>query len=103
MKQPKECEASKIVIRDCDRNKETIPPRNENTTTTNDNINNNHNIDNRKNYQTTTTTTTITKRSLSKFLFNPILLFSTVSYDFIVAPDITYSIFFSLLFHQSAI
>jgi len=51
----------------------------------NDNINNKHNINNSKNYQTTTT----------KFLFNPILLFGTVSYDFIVAPR--YSIFFSLL------
>lgn len=75
-----------------------IPPRNENirnenTTTTND-INNKHNIDNSKNYQTTTTTT--------KFLFNPILLFGTVSYDFIVAPDITF-LSFSLFLRQNAI
>lgn len=74
-----------------------IPPRNENTrneniTTTND-INNKHNIDNSKNYQTTTTTT--------KFLFNPILLFGTVSYDFISAPDITF-ISFSLFLRQNA-
>lgn len=41
-----------------------------------------HNIDYSKNYQTTTTTI--------KFLFNPILLFGTVSYDFIVAPDMTF-------------
>lgn len=63
-----------------------------NTTTINDNINNKHNIDNSKNYQTTTTTT--------KFLFNPILLFGTVSYDFIVAPDI---LSFSLFLRQNAI
>lgn len=30
----REKKVSKIVIRGCDRNKETIPPRNENTTTT---------------------------------------------------------------------
>lgn len=62
------------------------------TTTTND-INNKHNIDNSKNYQTTTTT---------KFPFNPILLFGTVSYDFIVAPDMTF-LSFSLFLRQSAI
>lgn len=51
----------------------------------NDNINNKHNIDNSKNYQTTTT----------KFLFNPILLFDTVSYDFIVAPVWLFYLFLS--------
>lgn len=73
------------------RNKNT---RNENTTTTNDNINNKYNIDNSKNYQTTTTTT--------KFLFSSILLFGTVSYDFIVAPDMTF-LSFSLFLRQNAI
>lgn len=74
-----------------------IPPRNENTrnenTTTTNDINK-HNIDNSKNYQTTTTTT--------KFLFNPILLFGTVSYDFIVAPDMTF-LSFSLFLRQKVI
>lgn len=65
VKQTNEREALEIVIRGCDRNKETIPPRNENITTTNDNINNNHNIDNSKKYQTTTTTK---KRSLKIFV-----------------------------------
>lgn len=69
VKQPNECEASKIVIRGCDRNKETKPPRYENTTTINDNINNHYNINNSKNYQTTTTITTTTKKvSLKVFV-----------------------------------
>lgn len=63
-----------------------------NTTTTNDNIYNKHNIDYSKNYQTTTT----------KFLFNSILLSSTVSYDFIVAPNMTF-LPFSLFVRQNAI
>lgn len=108
VKQFNEREAPKIVIRGSAteiKKRYKIPPRNENTrnendtTTTNDNINNNHNIDNSKNYQTTTTTTTTKKGLSQKFLFNPILLFSTVSYDFIVAPDMTY-LSFSL--HSSA-